>query len=396
MLLFGRFISGFASGIAADVVPMYLGECVPARLRGIMGSVHEFTFALGVCGVQLLGLSNSDMWPTLVGAAAAPALVQLSLHFWLPETPHFYANGHDETSAEAMLVHFRGIPADDFELQEELFCMMRSPESEIRPPSRVSSSASATSLLGVLSSAGGSGGVPSRVDSVGLLSPLRPRSSSYSSDVITAMATQPPVRSAMIVSLAVALLQPASGFYNLFNFSTILLVNQGFDKSACAVVAIAMNIAHLLASSITCIAMDLLGRRALLITSITATALSITSMSIILGQEKTWDLTYLLAMTVMCFIIFFRLGISPVARLLTCELFPDYVRPSAMTFVQSWVWGFEFIGSVFFTLQLHNLGSSVFIPNLSLLFLGSCIAFGLVPETRGKSRETIERGLEIQ
>ncbi|XP_035523412.1 solute carrier family 2 member 11, like [Morone saxatilis] len=93
MIMVGRFLYGINSGVSLSAHTMYLVECAPKRLRGMVGVTIATFISLGkFCG-QLLGISEllgtQERWPWLLGFNGFTALVQLSTLPFLPESPKF-------------------------------------------------------------------------------------------------------------------------------------------------------------------------------------------------------------------------------------------------------------------------------------------------------------------
>ncbi|XP_068191383.1 solute carrier family 2 member 11, like [Antennarius striatus] len=93
MIMVGRFLYGINAGVSLSVHPVYLLECTPKRLRGMVGvTVATFTSFGKFCG-QLLGirelLGTLERWPWLLGFNGFTALVQLLTLPFLPESPKF-------------------------------------------------------------------------------------------------------------------------------------------------------------------------------------------------------------------------------------------------------------------------------------------------------------------
>uniref|UniRef100_H3CUP9 Solute carrier family 2, facilitated glucose transporter member 5 n=1 Tax=Tetraodon nigroviridis TaxID=99883 RepID=H3CUP9_TETNG len=93
MIMAARFIYGVSAGVGLSVHSIYLLECAPKRLRGMVG-VTVATFAsFGKFLAQLLGISEflgtRERWPWLLGFNGFAALLQLSTLPFLPESPRF-------------------------------------------------------------------------------------------------------------------------------------------------------------------------------------------------------------------------------------------------------------------------------------------------------------------
>ncbi|KAJ7987211.1 hypothetical protein DPEC_G00336390 [Dallia pectoralis] len=93
MIMVARLLYGVNAGVAVVVHAIYLVECAPKRLRGMVGvSVSTFV-SLGIFTGQLLGLSEllgtEELWPWLLGFSGATALLQLATLPLLPESPRY-------------------------------------------------------------------------------------------------------------------------------------------------------------------------------------------------------------------------------------------------------------------------------------------------------------------
>ncbi|XP_040915265.1 solute carrier family 2 member 11, like [Toxotes jaculatrix] len=93
MIMVGRLLYGINAGVSLSAHTMYLIECAPKRLRGMVGVTIATFISLGkFCG-QLLGISEllgtEDRWPWLLGFNGFTALLQLVTLPFLPESPSF-------------------------------------------------------------------------------------------------------------------------------------------------------------------------------------------------------------------------------------------------------------------------------------------------------------------
>uniref|UniRef100_A0A665UZL2 Solute carrier family 2, facilitated glucose transporter member 5 n=1 Tax=Echeneis naucrates TaxID=173247 RepID=A0A665UZL2_ECHNA len=103
MIMVGRLLYGINSGLILVAHPMYLIECAPKRLRGMVGVTIATFMSFGkFCG-QLMGISDllgtEDMWPWLLGFNGFTALLQLVTLPFLPESPKFLLLNRGDTQA---------------------------------------------------------------------------------------------------------------------------------------------------------------------------------------------------------------------------------------------------------------------------------------------------------
>src|SRR5882757_4609701 len=75
VLLVARIIIGLAVGSASMVVPLYIGEIVPPRVRGGLVSLNQLAITVGILSSYLIdyGLSGTGNWRLMFGLAAIPA-----------------------------------------------------------------------------------------------------------------------------------------------------------------------------------------------------------------------------------------------------------------------------------------------------------------------------------
>ncbi|AWP15170.1 putative solute carrier family 2 facilitated glucose transporter member 5-like [Scophthalmus maximus] len=93
MIMVGRFLYGINSGVSLSVHTLYLVECAPKRVRGMVGVTISTFISLGKFSGQLLGISEflgtEERWPWLLGFNGFTALLQLATLPFLPESPSF-------------------------------------------------------------------------------------------------------------------------------------------------------------------------------------------------------------------------------------------------------------------------------------------------------------------
>ncbi|XP_041826525.1 solute carrier family 2 member 11, like [Melanotaenia boesemani] len=108
MIMTGRFLYGINSGIGISAHTMYLTECAPKRLRGMVGVTVATFVSLGKFIGQLLGISEllgtEKEWPWLLGFNGFTALFQLLILPFLPESPSFLllVRGDHQASDKAL------------------------------------------------------------------------------------------------------------------------------------------------------------------------------------------------------------------------------------------------------------------------------------------------------
>jgi sugar porter (SP) family MFS transporter len=92
MLLVARLLLGLAIGVSVVVVPVFIAECAPARVRGSLLVAYQLTTVAGIVVGYLVAylLAGSHSWRWMLGLAAVPATLILLLLLPMPETARWY------------------------------------------------------------------------------------------------------------------------------------------------------------------------------------------------------------------------------------------------------------------------------------------------------------------
>ncbi|XP_062938675.1 solute carrier family 2, facilitated glucose transporter member 6 isoform X2 [Cynocephalus volans] len=110
MLLLGRTLTGFAGGLTAACIPVYVSEIAPPGVRGALGATPQLMAVFGSLFLYALGLLLPWRW--LAVAGEGPALLMILLLSLMPNSPRFLlSRGRDEEALQA-LAWLRGAGAD--------------------------------------------------------------------------------------------------------------------------------------------------------------------------------------------------------------------------------------------------------------------------------------------
>ncbi|GIL51727.1 hypothetical protein Vafri_7664 [Volvox africanus] len=97
----GRFLTGAAIGLSSALVPTYISEVAPTRIRGTLSTLNQLSICLGILAALLINVVlPAAAWRTMFTAAALPAAL-LGLGMLLgPESPRWLASRHRDQEAE--------------------------------------------------------------------------------------------------------------------------------------------------------------------------------------------------------------------------------------------------------------------------------------------------------
>ena len=341
-LLVARIIIGLAVGSASMVVPLYIGEIVPPRVRGGLVSLNQLAITVGILGSYLIdyGLSGTGNWRLMFGLAAIPAAALFLGMLFQQESPHWLIRQGREDEARAVLRRVRYDSDIDAEIDEVREISQR--EGGLR-------------------------------------------------DLVS-----PKVRPLLVVGVMLAVFQQITGINTVIYYAPTLLQGAGFGNSG-ALLANVVNGAVNVGMTIVAIwLLDRVGRRPLLLsgTAGMAVGMTITALSFLGGEHLTGALAIVAVLGLLIYTGSFAIGLGPVFWLLIAEIYPLKIRGAAMSVASMANWAANFVVTVSFLTLLSAIGGvGAFFLFGFLTLVALAYFWRRVPETKGRSLQEIERDL---
>ena len=93
--MIARVIGGLGVGISTIVAPLFISEIAPAKDRGKLTGMFQFNIVFGILVAflsnYLIGslIADSTAWRWMLGVEAVPALIYVIMTFTLPESPRW-------------------------------------------------------------------------------------------------------------------------------------------------------------------------------------------------------------------------------------------------------------------------------------------------------------------
>ncbi len=121
-LIIVRIFLGLAVGAASALVPPYMSELAPARLRGRLSGLNQTMIVSGMLISYVMDFILKDLptawgWRIMLAFAAVPAIILFFGVLRLPESPRFLVKHGDEPAAKRVLSYVRDTPE---EINDEL------------------------------------------------------------------------------------------------------------------------------------------------------------------------------------------------------------------------------------------------------------------------------------
>jgi MFS family permease len=110
-IFLGRFSIGLACGVVTNTVPILLNEISPLGMRGRITSYHQLMLTIGILATGIFGwLIVEDVpsgWRYLNGFIIVPALLQLIMVSWIPESPYWLMKFKGKDQSRRTLMRLR-------------------------------------------------------------------------------------------------------------------------------------------------------------------------------------------------------------------------------------------------------------------------------------------------
>ncbi|KAK4877064.1 hypothetical protein RN001_009570 [Aquatica leii] len=349
MIYAGRFITGMAGGAFCVSAPLYTSEIAENEIRGALGSYFQLLLTVGIVFAYIIAFVASVKVYTII--LAILPLVFFLVFLFQPETPVYRMKQKREEDARAALIRLRGSDYDvDAELQE-IKANLEAEEKNKRSFTEV----------------------------------IKTRSAKV----------------AAIVCFSLMFFQQASGINAVIFYTGSIFKSAGSTLNP-KVATIIVGVIQCIATFISSLIVDRLGRRILLLLSDFFMVLSGCVLGIffslkdrnLVDDDTITSLGFLPVLALSVFIIVFSLGFGPIPWMISSELFPTEIKSIASSAAGTFNWFMAFLITKFYLNLQNAVGGDVTFYIFSAISLaGTIFTFFVVPETKGKSLEQIQKEL---
>ena len=334
-----RFIGGLAIGSASIVSPLYISEVAPPKIRGALVSVNQLAIVTGILMSYfvswiLVGAGAAN-WRWMFATGAVPAVVFFLFVLGVPESPRWLVKQGRESEAATILTRLNG------------------PEI---------AKAEIVNIKETLTLEGGS------------LKEL----------------LQPGFRTALFIGIFLAVFQQITGFNAVIYYAPRFFEAAGLARSSAILQSALIGVVNVVFTLVAIALVDRLGRKPMLMVGSAGMGLSF----ILLGAAFKFQLFSgsLILLFTLLYIAFFAMTLGPIVWVVIAEIFPTRIRGRAMAIATVALWLADFAVSLTFPVIADKLHESFAF----WLYAGMCLInfffiWAVLPETKGKSLEEIER-----
>lgn len=344
-----RMLGGFGVGAASMLSPLYIAEIAPAGIRGRLVSVNQLAIVFGFLVVYFVNMlvaqwgertggeawNIAQGWRWMFGSETLPAALFMVLLFFVPESPRWLVKRGRTEEARQILARVGGAARAEIELAEIADAIAHEERS-------------VKQLLG------------------------------------------PGLRVAMMIGIALAILQQITGINAVLYYAPALLATTGLGAAAAIAQTVIVGVVNVSFTLVAIAVVDRVGRKALLLIGSVGMGLSMFLLggAFALGLEKgPWVLVFMLT-----YVASFAMALGPVVWVVLAEIFPTRVRGLAMSVATVSLWIACFLVTQFVPRMLENYGGQsyfIFAVTCAICFVFVAL---FVPETKGKTLEEIEKG----
>ena len=344
VLVVARVLLGLAIGIASMIVPVYIAEIAPPRVRGALVSLQQFMITVGIMVSYLVSyaFSGSGAWRWMLGVGMIPAAILFVGMLPLPESPRWLLAKDRRQDALSALHRIR---------HEE-----HNPEAELAEIEAVHKMQAGVSYRDLF---------------------------------------RPSVRPALIVGVGIAFINQMVGVNAVIYYAPTILKDAGFSSSAAILATTGVGILNMLVTLCALLLIDRVGRRPLLLIGISGVLLAL----IVLGAAYLLpggpsSAGVLLVVGLLVYIASFAASLGIAIWLLNSEVYPLEVRGKGAAAGAFTHWILDFvIASTVLTLIATITPTGMFWFYGLFAILGIFFVLRRVPETKGKTLEEVSEEL---
>jgi sugar porter (SP) family MFS transporter len=344
VLVIFRFVLGLGVGTASALVPAYISESAPTDVRGSLSSLFQLAITIGILLAYLVNaaFAPAEIWRWPLALAVAPAAVLFVGMYFMPETPRWLVSKGREDEARRVLGRTRTEEEVEDEIQD-----IRQAERQER----------------------GQAGYGE------LLAPW--------------------VRPALVVGIGLAVFQQFVGINTVIYYAPTIIASTGLENVASTLATVGVGLVNVIMTVVAILVIDRVGRKPLLLVGLVGMVVSLGIIgAAFLLPALSGAASWITLVGLMLYVAAFAVSFGPLLWVMLPEIFPLKARGAGAGVSALANWGANFVVAQAFLPLVALIGeTAVFWMLAGICVLAALFIHFLVPETRGRSLETIETEL---
>lgn len=338
-----RFVGGLGVGASSVTAPVYISEIAPAEKRGRLVALFQFNIVLGILlsyfSNYLIGQEGETAWRWMLGVQAFPSLLFLILLQLVPESPRW-------------LILRKGKVDEATAVLKEIMPVGYEVEIENIKSNRLQNS--------------GSAGVNQLL------------SRKY--------------RFPVFLAVLFAVFNQVSGINAIIYYAPRIFEMTGLGRTSSLLSTVGIGLVNFVFTLIALQFIDRIGRKTLMLIGSVGliSTLGLVAQAFYTQNFSGWAVTvYLLV-----YIAFFAFSQGAVIWVFMAEIFPNQVRAKGQTLGSFTHWIMAAIIAFSFPMLAEKMGGgNTFLFFCIMMVLQLVFVWKVMPETKGKSLEQIEKSL---
>lgn len=333
-----RFLGGIGVGISSVTAPIYISEIAPARSRGKLVGLFQFNVVFGILiaflSNYLIGQGEESSWRWMLGVQAFPSLIFYILLFFVPESPRWLIL-HQGKKDEALAVLKRVNPNGYQQDYDNIVTANHNVQHN-------------ETLL------------------------------------------QKKYRLPIMLAVLFAMFNQVSGINAIIYYAPRIFEMAGFGVHTSLLSSVGIGLVNFTFTLIAINFIDKVGRRTLMFVGSLGL---IVSLALVAYTFFSNDFSgYAISIYLMLYIAFFAFSQGAVIWVFISEIFPNEVRAKGQTLGSFTHWVMAAIIAFAFPYFAEKLGGGItFSFFTAMMVLQLIFVWKLMPETKGKSLEQIEK-----